>query len=89
MQRFAETVHFHEIHCPVHDADHCGNAKYQQQSPECDHHVESIVTDFLSQQCHDHHDTFDEGIAYLKEYGSCKENVAVTNITKDDELELD
>ena len=25
-------------------------------------HIESIVTDFLSQQCRDHHDTFDECI---------------------------
>ena len=52
-------------------------------------HAESTVTDFLSQQCRDCHDTFDECIAYLKEYGSRKENVAVTNITKDDELQMD
>ena len=52
-------------------------------------HAESTVTDFLSQQCCDHHDTFDECTAYLKEYGSHKENVVVTNITKDDELQMD
>ena len=38
-------------------------------------HAESTVTDFLSQQCRDHHDTFDECIAYLKEYGSRKEKL--------------
>ena len=52
-------------------------------------HVESLVTDFLSQQCRDHHDTFDERIAYLKEYGSCKENIAMTNTSKDKELQMD
>ena len=39
--------------------------------------VNSTVTDFLSQQCRDKYDSFEECIAYLKDYATCKESVAM------------
>ena len=41
--------------------------------------VNSTVTDFLSQQCRDKHDTFDQCVTYLKEYGSRKESVSLSS----------
>ena len=37
--------------------------------------VNSTVTDFLSQQCRDKYDSFEECIAYLKDYATRKESV--------------
>ena len=37
--------------------------------------VNTTVTDFLSQQCRDKHDSFEECIAYLKDYATRKESV--------------
>ena len=41
--------------------------------------VDSTVTDFLSQQCRDKYDSFEECIAYLKDYATRKESVAMEN----------
>ena len=38
--------------------------------------VNNTVTDFLSQQCRDKYDSFEESIAYLKDYATRKESVA-------------
>ena len=41
--------------------------------------VNSTVTNFLSQQCRDKHDSFEECIAYLKDYATRKESVVQDN----------
>ena len=42
-------------------------------------HVNSTGTDFLSQQCRDKYESFEECIAYLKDFATRKESVAMEN----------
>ena len=39
--------------------------------------VDSTVTDFLSQQCRDKYESFEECIEYLKDYATCNESMAM------------